>query len=131
MYKIDSTISNIDKLMELMKKCAKEKVFVGEKGLLNLSDFRGYSMIFFREINRLPECFYGEQDGLLDLDLIAGLSMSSRYDFAKAIISRSPHAKAYVKSYLEQYEGIVEKIHKLYQIIGQNSSSQDAFTEEL
>jgi len=114
MYKIDSTIGNIDKLIELMKKCAEEKVFVGEKGLLNLTEFEGYSKIFFREIGRLPRRFYGKRDGLLDRDEMIGLSMSSNFDFTKAIISRSPKAKALVKSYLEQYECIVEKIQNVY-----------------
>lgn len=131
MYKIVSIINNIDKLMGLMRKCAKERDFVGQKGLLDISEFAGYSKVFFREIDKLPECFYGDEEGMLDIDEIYGLSVSSRRKFTTAIISRSQHAKEYVKSYLEQYESLVEKIHGTYLIIGQDLSSPDDFAEVL
>ena len=74
--------------------------------------------MFFREINRLPDGFYGDEENLLNIDEIIGLSTRSSYRFSTAIISRSSHVKKIALEYLTIYESLVEKIHIIYNTEG-------------
>ena len=110
-YLVDESIINIDKILEYMKDCTKGgKTGPGIFGPLDLIDFSSYSKMFFREINRLPDCFYGDEENLLNIDEIIGLSTRSS--------SRSNHAKKIALEYLAIYESLVGKIHAIYNTEG-------------
>ena len=118
-YLVSETINNIDKILEYMKDCTKGgKSGAGVFGPLDLIDFSSYSKMFFREINRLPDGFYGDEENLLNIDEIIGLSTRSSYRFSTAIISRSSHVKKIALEYLTIYESLVEKIHTIYNTEG-------------
>lgn len=118
-YLVSETINSIDKILEYMKDCTKrEKSGLGIFAPLDLIDFSSYSKMFFREVNRLPDSFYGDEENLLNIDEIIGLSTRSSYRFSTAIISRSSQAKKIALEYLTIYESLVAKIHSIYNTEG-------------
>ncbi len=109
-YSVSETIDNIDKILAYMKDClGSVKLDIEKKKPFDLVSFASYSKLFFKEVNRLPDCFYGNEDNLLDIDEIIGLSTRSSYRYTTAIISGSSHAKKIAQDYFKKYEGLVEK----------------------
>lgn len=125
-YLVDETIRNIDKIWSLMKGCINDDNTDTQKtGPFDLVSFASYSKMFFREINRLPDCFYGNDDSLLDLDEIIGLSTRSSYRFTTAIVSGSYQSKEIAQTYYKELESLVEKVHSIYQIEGLDFTAKE------
>lgn len=125
-YPVDETIKNIDKIWTLMKGCIDENTDKKKKWPYELVNFASYSKMFFKEILRLPDCFFGlvrlpdcvlvNEENFLDYDEIIGLSTRSSYRFTTAIVSGTHRSKEVAQSYYKEFERIVERVHYIYKI---------------
>lgn len=133
-YPVDETIKNIDKIWTLMKECVEENAGTKKKWPYELVNFASYSKMFFREILRLPDCFFGHaglpddiscDEEYFNYDEVIGLSTRSSYRFTTAIVSGSRRTKEVAQTYLKEFERIVEKVHYIYQIDGLDFTAEE------
>lgn len=101
-YSVSETIDNIDKILAYMKDClGGVKLDIEKKKPFDLVSFASYSKLFFKEVNRLPDCFYGNEDNLLDIDEIIGLSTRSSIDILPQLLAVVVMQKRLLKTILK------------------------------